>query len=176
MCKGKWNSGINTLYIEKEHTPPVSPSSYNVKPSIWRYPWKRSLFTHNDKLLSSYSATQTGKIFQKQKHRAHQHSAQRLPIIKRESRRVYWWLECKKISVCHLYAFLGNKEQDRSWAVTAIGQINNDQKLFWQPAASGLTVRQGIQDLKQHNALWLRANRLAIDGDVNNQTQQMAKS
>lgn len=43
------------------HTPPVSPSSYNVKPSIWRYPWKRSLFTHDDKLASSYSATQRQK-------------------------------------------------------------------------------------------------------------------
>lgn len=37
---------------------PVSPSSYRVKPSIRRYPWKRSLFTQDDKLASSYSATQ----------------------------------------------------------------------------------------------------------------------
>lgn len=48
------------------HTPPVSPSSYRVNPSICRYPWKRSLFTHDDKLASSYSATQRHEIYQRQ--------------------------------------------------------------------------------------------------------------
>lgn len=42
---------------------PVSPSSYRVKPSIRRYPWKRSLFTQDDKLASSYSAIQEEERF-----------------------------------------------------------------------------------------------------------------
>ena len=38
---------------------------------------------------------------------------------------------------------LGNKEQDTSWALIDRGQLNNDQKLFWQRAACGLSSQRG---------------------------------
>lgn len=52
--KEEQEEGAHRVFFK--HTPPVSPSSYSVKPSICRYPWKRSLLTHEDRLASSYSA------------------------------------------------------------------------------------------------------------------------
>lgn len=63
------------IYVWKVHTPPVSPSSYNVKPSIWRYPWKRSLFTHDDRLPSSYSATRRQNLSAAHRQSGHKASA-----------------------------------------------------------------------------------------------------
>lgn len=117
------------------HTPPVSPSSYNVKPSIWRYPWKRSLFTHDDKLASSYSATQRQKCSEavnthaqkKKKKRPLTFSTQPVYIKSKVEARIDAWMVRRSRCLPPVDS-LGNKDRDTSCASIHRGLLNNDQK------------------------------------------------
>lgn len=147
------------------YTPPVSPSSYSVKPSIGRYPWKRSLFTHDDKLASSYSATQGDRIFQMQKHKeAYWHSAHNLSILKAKQNSVLMpgLEEDQCLPPVHSP---GNRERDTSCAFKDRGQLNNEMKLFWQRAASGL-CGQGSY-LGSETAQWI----LILSEQIGNQSR-----
>lgn len=123
------------------HTPPVSPSSYSVKPSIWRYPWKRSLFTHDDKLASSYSATQRDRILQGQKHKKSSLTFRTQPIYikSKAEQHIDAWI-VRRSQCLSPVSSVGNKEQDTRWAFIDRGQFNNYQT---QRAASGRSSEGG---------------------------------
>lgn len=113
------------------HTAPVSPSSYSVKPSICRYPWKRSLFTHDDKLASSYSATQRERQRQnpsEAQKKAHWHSGHNLSILKAEQNMKALTERSQCVPSVRSAA---DKEQHIR------GLLNNYQKFLWQRAACG---------------------------------------
>lgn len=117
------------------HTPPVSPSSYSVKPSICRYPRKRSLFTHDDKLASSYSATERDRILQK-----HKKSPLTFRTLKAEQH-MKAWIE-RSHCVPSVWS-VADKERDTRRAFIGRGRLNNYQKLLWQRAASGWSSEGG---------------------------------
>lgn len=127
------------------HTPPVSPSSYSVKPSIWRYPWKRSLFTHDDKLASSYSATQREtESFRVRSTKKSSLTFRTQPIYikSKAEQHIDAWIVRRSQCLSPVRS-VGNKEQDTSWAFIDRGQFNNYQKLFWQRAVSGWSSEGG---------------------------------
>lgn len=128
------------IYVWKVHTPPVSPSSYNVKPSIWRYPWKRSLFTHDDRLPSSYSATRRQNLSA-----AHRQSGHKASASKRQA-------ELSADGGVVKVSRFGMSKRSWKWSAGGRrlgGQINNHQTSFREKGASARMVLQCSQSERE---------------------------